>query len=90
MSTTNHWWPRYNDDTRLWAAVDLDDAESIAATMAKLEQCVDSMLFTAFDYNLKLNADKTEVLIIHSKYHRSPVPDIQLHIEDTRDRSRKF
>jgi hypothetical protein len=66
------------DDTQLWTAVNLDDTHEIATALRKLERCTDA-IFTWMHHNkLKLNVEKTELLVIHPKYRKTKVPDIQL------------
>jgi len=59
----------YADDTQLYAAFSPMDAEDIATTQARIQACVDELSAWMTSNYLKLNEDKTEVLIIHKQPH---------------------
>jgi hypothetical protein len=64
----------YADDTQLYYTFDVQDDQSAPLAMSKLEKCVSELCHWMFDNRLKLNGDKTELLVI-----RNPrLPSVQL------------
>jgi len=61
----------YADDTQLYMAFDPTDHEDTTSVLARVENCISDIRTWMVDNKLKLNEDKTEVLILTSKLHRS-------------------
>lgn len=70
----------YADDTQLWLPVDLDDQTDLSNCIAKLEACVLDIQVWMSANKLKLNSEKTEILVLHSM--NRPAPIITLHFGD--------
>ena len=66
----------YADDTQLYLSFDLNDACDETASRARIELCIKDIKLWMTVNKLKLNDDKTEFLVITSKYHQSkPITD---------------
>ena len=64
----------YADDTQLYFTFDVHDNSSAQLAVSKLESCVSKLCEWMFNNRLKLNGDKTELLVI-----RNPrLPSVQL------------
>ena len=61
----------YADDTQLYMAFDPTDNEDAASVFKQLEDCISDIRMWMVGNKLKLNDDKTEVLILTSKVHMS-------------------
>ena len=61
----------YADDTQLYMAFDPTDNEDAASVLKQLEDCISDIRMWMVGNKLKLNDDKTEVLILTSKVHMS-------------------
>ena len=61
----------YADDTQLYMAFDPTDHEDTTSVLTRVENCISDIRTWMVDNKLKLNEDKTEVLILTSKLHRS-------------------
>ena len=57
----------YADDTPLWLPVNLDNDADIAQCTSRLETCIFDIESWMTMNKLKLNADKTEFLVIHAR-----------------------
>lgn len=63
--------------------MDLDNPDDIHKTVTALEQCVKLICDWMVSQKLKLNPDKTELLVVRPKSCKKSVPDIQVHIENS-------
>ena len=72
----------YADDTQLWLPVDLDNQADLKECISKLESCVLDVQEWMSGHKLKLNSEKTEVLVVHSKSRVATTPTITLHFGD--------
>ena len=61
----------YADDTQLYLSFDLNDDNDENDSRAKIESCIKDIKLWMTVNKLKLNDDKTEFLVITSKYHQS-------------------
>jgi len=61
----------YADDTHLHMAFAPTDHEDAHSILTEVENCISDIRIWMFENKLKLNDDKTEVLIWTSKLHRS-------------------
>ena len=61
----------YADDTQLYMAFDPTDNENTASVLTQVENCISDIRMWMVENKLKLNDDKTEVLILTSKSHTS-------------------
>ena len=68
----------YADDTQLWIPVDFNNPVTLSQQINSLENCVEAISDWMVNMKLKLNTDKTELLVIRSKFRTQPVPDIQI------------
>ena len=70
----------YADDTQLYATFDATNHVEVARAVSKLELCVSDMKQWMNNNKLKLNDDKTEVLVISSRYGSkgTPNPDVNI------------
>ena len=69
----------YAGDTQLYLPFDLNDDNDENDSRAKIESCIKDMKLWMAVSKLKLNDDKTEFLVITSKYHQSK-PNTNLQI----------
>ena len=60
----------YADDTQLYAAFDSSDTNDELQAKTKLEACIRDIKAWMTRNKLKLNDDKTEVVVMSSSYHR--------------------
>lgn len=72
----------YADDTQLWVPVDLDDENDIKAAISTLEHCILHVKLWMSQNKLKLNSDKTEVLVMHPKLRTRNTPVVTLNLGD--------
>lgn len=72
----------YADDTQLWLPVDLGNQNDLNSCITKLEGCVLEVQQWMSANKLKLNSDKTEILVLHSKTKPSTTPTITLRFGD--------
>ena len=64
----------YDDDTQLYLAFNSLSGDDQAYSVARVESCVGDIDHGMFCNKLKLNRDKTELLVISSKYW--PLPSL--------------
>ncbi len=76
LSTTDVNFHFYADDIQLWADIDLDSPSDVLTKTRQLEDTFLTIKTWMTTNKLLLNADKTECLIISSKYRREPIPNI--------------
>ena len=69
----------YADDNRIYLAFDLGD-KKISAAIAKMESCVAEIRVWMRNNMLKLNDDKTEVVMFSSPHHKACLKDQILNI----------
>jgi hypothetical protein len=63
----------YADDTQIYAKFTYNDYDDMSTTKQRVEECLLEIDSWMSQNKLKLNRDKTELLIFHSKYHNAPV-----------------
>jgi hypothetical protein len=73
----------YADDTQIWLPVNFDNPISLKTAQRTLELCVESISSWMSNMKLKLNAEKTELLVVRSKFRLDPVPDIEVIVGNT-------
>ena len=73
----------YADDTQLWCEVNLDDEAEMNRALLNLQDCVNDIHKWMTSNKLKLNSDKTELLLFHSNSRKKPIPDISISINGT-------
>jgi hypothetical protein len=73
----------YADDTQLCIPVDLDNADDVVEAISRLEDCITAIQNWMTSHQLKLNASKTELLVLRPKSRTKPVPDIKLCLTDS-------
>ena len=72
----------YADDTQLYLAIKPSDATSTSDAKQRIEACVSDIRTWMKGNFLKLNDDKTEVLVITTKQGASDPPDITVKVGD--------
>ena len=72
----------YADDTQLWVPVSLENDDDVKAATAKLQNCVQAVSDWMLLHKLKLNTEKTELLLIRPNSRQCNVPDISLKFSD--------
>ena len=72
----------YADDTQLWLPVDLDNEDDIKNCIRNLEDCIIQVQLWMSQNKLKLNSEKTEVLVLRPKSRTRETPAITLHLGD--------
>ena len=60
------------DDTQLYTTFSCDDKDDLTTTISRIENCLVDITNWMTTKKLKLNTDKTELLILHSKFRLSP------------------
>ena len=65
----------YADDTQLYVTFKTDSNEDLQSVKSKVEDCARNIDCWMVDNGLKLNQDKTELIVISSKYRPEPVLD---------------
>ena len=63
----------YADDTQLYSSFTCNDEHDLSSTAQRIEYCLADISTWVLLSKLKLNEDKTELLVIHSRYRPSPV-----------------
>ena len=63
----------YADDTQLYTSFTCNDEYDLSSTAQRIEDCLADIRTWMLLNKLKLNEDKTELLIIHSRYRPSSV-----------------
>jgi hypothetical protein len=63
----------YADDTQLYTSFACNDEHDLSSTAQRIEDCLADIKTWMLLNKLKLNGDKTELLVIHSRYRPSPV-----------------
>ena len=72
----------YADDTQLYVSLDTKDRQNNNHTIRKLETCLTDIKRWMCANKLKLNDDKTDLIIVSSPYYKSIGNDISIHIGD--------
>ena len=72
----------YADDTRLYMAFKPSDVTSKCDAISRIEACVADIRIWMNDIFLKLNDDKTELLIITTREELSKISDISIKVGD--------
>ena len=65
---------------KLWTSVDLDDKTNIANAISQMNACIVATSSWLSAAKLKLNSEKTELLLTRPKSRQKPVLDIQLYV----------
>ena len=73
----------YADDSQLYLACDSGDVEAQAETVCKMEMCVSAVKSWMLRSKLKLNDEKTEVIMIKSPYFSNRHRLDKMHVGDT-------
>ena len=73
----------YADDTQLYLSFEASSPSDLHKTIAKVEDCVLDIKRWMSDNLLKLNDDKTEVLIITSPYFKKRIPELVLKVDNS-------
>ena len=69
----------YADDTQLYTTFSCDDKDDLTTTISRIESCLVDITNWMTNNKLKLNTDKTELLILHSKFRLPPrLPSIKI------------
>ena len=70
----------YADDTQLYTVYfSWDDKDDLTTTISRIESCLVDITNWMTTNKLKLNTDKTELLILHSKFRLPPrLPSIKI------------
>jgi hypothetical protein len=66
----------------LYASYDLDSLSEFEAASSKVEQCIADISQWMSENKLKLNSDKTELMVFSSAWQKHKVAPISLHIGD--------
>ena len=70
----------YADDTQLYLAFKPSDPSSKPLTVSRIERCVNDIRLWMLENFLKLNDDKSEVIVITSRDHISKDQNISIHV----------
>lgn len=70
----------YADDSQLYLSFKPVDQASKAATITRVEECLKEIISWMNSNMLKLNADKTEVILFSSQKHSKHVEDLELKV----------
>lgn len=73
----------YADDTQLYVSFDLNSPDDLAAKKFKLERCIAHISAWMLVNKLKLNQDKTEVIILCHPRQRHKLPDLTIQVGDS-------
>ena len=73
----------YADDTQLYVAFDPQDCNSLNINRVILEQCIDEIKKWMHLNMLKLNDDKTEILLLGSRYNLKSISSVDIKIGET-------
>ena len=73
----------YADDSQIYLSCDSGSFDSLAHTVDRLQQCVSSVKAWMIRNKLKLNDDKTEIILITSPYYTSYFKINEFRIDDT-------
>ena len=65
----------YADDTQIYCTFETSTVSDIQHAKFKLEECVRDIDLWMLENNLKLNDDKTEILVFHAKHRPAPSLD---------------
>ena len=73
----------YADDTQLYASFKANDSTSKNMALGRIERCLADIMNWMQDNMLKLNNDKTEVILFLSKHNSKHVKDISIKVGDS-------
>ena len=59
---------QYADDTQLYTTFSCDDQDDLTTTISRIESCLVDIINWMTTDKLKLNTDKTELLILYSRF----------------------
>ena len=69
----------YADDTQLYTTFSCDDMDDLTTTISRIESCLMDITNWMTSNKLKLNTDKTELLILYSRFRLPPqLPSIKI------------
>ena len=69
----------YADDTQLYTTFSCDDKDDLTTTISQIESCLVDITNWMTTNKLKLNTDKTELLILYSRFRLPPrLPSIKI------------
>ena len=69
----------YADDTQLYTTFSCDDKDDLTTTISRIESCLVDITNWMTTNKLKLNTDKTELLILYSRFRLPPrLPSIKI------------
>ena len=69
----------YADDTQLYIIFSCDDSVDLTTTISRIESCLVDITNRMTTNKLELNNDKTELLILHSRFRLPPrLPSIKI------------
>ena len=71
----------YADVTQLYTTFSCDDSVDLTTTISRIESCLVDITNRMTTNKLQLNNDKTELLILHSRFRLPPpLPSIKIEI----------
>ena len=73
----------YEDDTQLYVSFDMNDPDDLAAEKSRLKKCIAHIAAWMMENKLKLNKDKTEVIVICHSRQRHKLQDFTVKVGDT-------
>ena len=73
ISCHNISYHTYADDTQLYLSFRAQDYACMVDAKSSMELCVNDIKMWMQSHFLKLNDDKTELLLVHSKYRQMPL-----------------
>ena len=69
----------YADDTQLYIIFSCDDSVDLTTTISRIESCLVDITNRMTTNKLELNNDKTELLLLHSRFRLPPrLPSIKI------------
>jgi hypothetical protein len=73
----------YADDTQIWLPVNFDDSLSLQNSISRIEACLEEISQWMTQNKLHINPDKTELLVISSKYRQKQIPKISIKFQES-------
>ena len=70
------------DDTQLFTPYNLDSSDDFVLATSKIESCIADIRQWMTENKLKLNDDKTEVVVFSSAWHKQKVHPLTIQIGD--------
>ena len=73
----------YADDTQLYVSLDVNDQDAMDTNIHKLETCIENIRTWMSSNKLKLNDEKTDIILVSTPYHKLIGDQITIRIGDS-------